>query len=330
MVASLALGLVMYAVSRGVPLARITEATGLDQAALMRQDGWVDEDVVPTVWLLLAAHCPGEPVALQLAEHAGPALYGPVGRMCTLASDLRGVLRTFVQNKALLADNLENGLFDRDGESVYWWRHPMDARDGGHAAEAGAAMTVLLLRREFGVHDGVLRVELAHGPLVDEARYREILGVPVRFRAPRHAVVFARGALDRANPHADPDLQLFVQRHLQHLRRTLQAEGGTELMARVRSAVVTNAAHGAFSSEALARRLGMSLRSLQRQLKSEGTTASALIDSARAVHARQLLRDPRLSVEQIAFLLDYSSERSFRRAYERWTGRTPAQARRAG
>ena len=48
---------------------------------------------------------------------------------------------------------------------------------------------------------------------------------------------------------------------------------------------------------------------------------------ATAPFLRQLLEDPKVSLQEVAFLVGYSSDRAFRRAVRRWTGMTPTQIR---
>ncbi|MEQ8273537.1 MAG: helix-turn-helix domain-containing protein [Deltaproteobacteria bacterium] len=83
-----------------------------------------------------------------------------------------------------------------------------------------------------------------------------------------------------------------------------------------------------YGAKALASRLRLSLRALQREVSRHGTTVRALLDEARCAQAKRLLQDRRLSVDEIAFVLSYSDERAFRRAFKRMTGESPAQFRR--
>jgi AraC-like DNA-binding protein len=71
----------------------------------------------------------------------------------------------------------------------------------------------------------------------------------------------------------------------------------------------------------------MSKRSLQRRLKDEGLTFQAILDDTRADLAMTYLRDQNLSAEEISYLLAYRDPNSFYRAFQDWTGMTPAQAR---
>ena len=53
----------------------------------------------------------------------------------------------------------------------------------------------------------------------------------------------------------------------------------------------------------------------------------ALHDAVRAELASVYMGDAALSLAEIAFLLGYSDQSAFSRAYRRWTGRAPTAAR---
>ena len=52
-------------------------------------------------------------------------------------------------------------------------------------------------------------------------------------------------------------------------------------------------------------------------------------DDVRESLARQYLAERSLPIAEIAFLLDFADERAFRRAFQRWTGSSPASFRSA-
>ena len=72
----------------------------------------------------------------------------------------------------------------------------------------------------------------------------------------------------------------------------------------------------------------MSVRTAQRITAEHGTTIQGLIEKVREHRAIELLRDNRNDIGSIAFLLGYSDERAFRRAFQRWVGQTPSDYRR--
>lgn len=77
----------------------------------------------------------------------------------------------------------------------------------------------------------------------------------------------------------------------------------------------------------VARTLNLSERSLRRRLADSGRMFRDIHDQVRAERALQLLRGT-LSVAEIGSELGYSDPREFRRAFKRWTGMPPQDARR--
>jgi AraC-like DNA-binding protein len=84
---------------------------------------------------------------------------------------------------------------------------------------------------------------------------------------------------------------------------------------------------GESSVDAVCRRLGTSVRTLQRRLREEGDTFQAILNRTRESLARHYLKRPELTATEISFLLGYEDPSSFFRAFTSWTGTTPEQAR---
>ncbi len=78
---------------------------------------------------------------------------------------------------------------------------------------------------------------------------------------------------------------------------------------------------------ALAGEFGMSVATLRRRLQHEGTSFSKVVDDARRALAEAHLRDRRLSISEIAFLLGFAHAPAFYGAFRRWTGTTPSHYR---
>lgn len=80
---------------------------------------------------------------------------------------------------------------------------------------------------------------------------------------------------------------------------------------------------GFLSLKQVAEKLHLSERTLQRQLSNKQTSFQSLVAEVRRNQAEQLLKQPKLSIEQIAERLGYADISHFSRAFKKWTNVTP-------
>jgi AraC-like DNA-binding protein len=79
--------------------------------------------------------------------------------------------------------------------------------------------------------------------------------------------------------------------------------------------------------ELVAKELRTSSRSLRRGLQEMGTSFRALWEEAAKARAEELVRRNDDKLEHVATELGFSDVRTFRRAFKRWTGQSPAAFR---
>ena len=100
----------------------------------------------------------------------------------------------------------------------------------------------------------------------------------------------------------------------------------------VRRAIYLTLPSGGATSKTVAQGLGLSTRTLQRELMAEATTFSDLLEDIRANLARRYVADPRYRIAQIAEMLGYGSHSTFPRWFTSTFGAPPHvwRARAAG
>jgi len=320
---------VMFAVSRGLDMQRVVAAVGLSVDDLVDPDRWLPSRSVATVWNLLDEAYPGQALSLEMAREAPHRYFGPLAYGAQFSATLREALAGFVRNQVLLSDGLSIEIRESAAGATLMLSHTNDAIDNGYSAEVGMALGARVLWEVVGLGDVISRVDFAdkpHGPI---SLYEQFFGVEVRFEQPANAIVFCSGALDRQPSSPNPQLTAFIEAHMDALREQLFSAAEAPEVQRVRDAIAHNAERAEYGADALAKQLGMSLRSLQRQLRPHNLSAREMLEQAREAHAKQLLGDGRLSIDEVAYLLGYSAERALTRAFKRWSGQTPAQWRRA-
>ena len=85
--------------------------------------------------------------------------------------------------------------------------------------------------------------------------------------------------------------------------------------------------HDKARASEVARRLGISTRTLSRKLHEEGLVFADILNELRAALAQRYLLDRELPISEIAWLLGYREVSSFTHAFRRWCGTTPRQFR---
>ena len=106
--------------------------------------------------------------------------------------------------------------------------------------------------------------------------------------------------------------------------------GTATMSGQIKRALVEVLPGGSTSVEDMARRLHVSKRSLQRRLSEEGTNFQELLNETRCEMSEHYLRDSKLSIPEISYLLGFRDTSSFFRAFHSWTGSTPGDFRAMG
>lgn len=319
---------VAFALSRGMTMTEIEAVTGLDATALGDPEGRLPDDIPHRLWNALGAAEPGLAIGLEAARSAHFSALGGLMHGAQYAATLRDALAFLVRNRAFLADRLELTLVEGDDETMVVAHHPNDVIDAGRVAEVGSALVTRLVREILGVRMPLRRVELPFPPCGPSGAYRDFFRCEVRFEAPRMALVFPTAVMASPVRTADPTLFAFVERHFEIMLARLAGPDEPPELARLRAAIAEAAAAGDYRARAAAVRARLSLRSAQRLAGAHGLTLQAMITEARRSTAEALLSDPSVPIATVASLLGFSDERSFRRAFKRWTGSAPSNFRR--
>lgn len=174
-------------------------------------------------------------------------------------------------------------------------------------------------------------IQLRRPAPVDDASRRAsvtaaaALGAELVFGAPDAAFVFDRATWSARLPSGDARLRATLERHADDLLDEQRSRGETTRS--VRAVLAHELSAGEPTIQVVAKKLASSARTLQRQLAAEGTSYQEVLDALRAELAKRHLARG-LGVTEVAFLLGYADGSAFARAYRRWYGCAPKEARR--
>lgn len=171
----------------------------------------------------------------------------------------------------------------------------------------------------------VERVFFEHKPRFPIERYEQYFKCPVVFEHTFTGIRMNAKLLDTPMLAADQRMAAYFKTVAERYEVDISANDG--IIPRIQRLFVQRMAFGETDLRDVARALSVSVRSLQRQLKAEGTSYREVTERARLFVAKQELRTSGRGLNDVAILLGYSDERAFRRAFQRMTGLTPAEYR---
>lgn len=192
--------------------------------------------------------------------------------------------------------------------------------------DCGAFFFLSLCKQLAGQEFAPLEVRLPYANPQGSQQHAILFGCAVTFGHTHNQTVLRRSDLDIRLRTADSALHATLATHCRTLLQGVDAFE-SEFVLRVKALIPQLLSKRQSSAERVADELGMSVRSLQRRLKAEGTSFLALRDTVRRELAQSHLANSQKSISQIAHLLDYSSPSSFNAAFKQMTGKTPGQIR---
>jgi AraC-like DNA-binding protein len=194
------------------------------------------------------------------------------------------------------------------------------------SVEFTVAVTLKGLRELLGRGIRPTRVAFAHTRNSHLREFERFFGSPVEFGAPSDQVSVSNQTLALPLVTGDPHLLETLQPFCDVAARERHTPAET-LRASVENEVQKLLPNRTADRGTIARALGMSERTLSRKLADEGATYEEVVDQLRRSLALQYIKEPGLSVSQIAWLLGYEGSTSFNHAFRRWTGNSPSIAR---
>ena len=321
------------------------QAAGLAPAVIVANLGWPADALAATrdsltvaeyIALLDAgARLADDPVfGLHVGLQARLSTYPFYGLVVCACTTLREAFAQTRRYEGLAHDLGRSRLDEQGGVATYYWDSPWlvactptEARHLCDSVLAGILTFVSWLAHE---RMPVLEIGLpypAPDPAV-QAAHAQVFATTIVYGVPAAYGRFDAALLDRPVPNADASMFKVLQRHADELLAArLRETAEPRIVVDVRREVAAQLANDRARLDDVAEALALSPRTLQRKLADAGTNFQAVHDAARQALAEELLRDTRLNLTDVAYMLGYREQSSFNRACREWFGNTPARTR---
>lgn len=320
------LAMVRTAVARGARVDDLLADAGVPMGLLEEPDARLDAPTVLALWNALRERT-GDP-ALQLeAPTSLPfGAYRVIDYLVATSPTVGAGVERFVRFFPLIAERVALRTAPaRDGVDLLL---AMASGDPVPPVYVDYVFSALVSRIRMRIRPDlrVREVALRQPAPPAAARYREWFRAPVTFGAAHDRLSFGREEWEAATESADEALLQLVEEHARLLaERALRPAGG--FRATVEAAIAAALPEGG-AAEDVARALNVSTRTLQRKLEAAGCTFRDVSESVLSRLAKGYLADPAVGIAEVSYLLGFSEQSAFNRAFRRWTGETPGSWRR--
>ena len=301
---------------------RLLSEFGLPQGCLREPELKIPIDAVRRLLEASAERSGVEAFGLMMAETRRLSSLGPLG----LLVREQPTLRLGAEALARYANRLNEALFltIEDAGDVVVLREELIVGGAGpvrQSTELAIGVAFRVLQALLGPGWKPRRVCFAHDAPANRSVHKRVFGRIVEFGHNFNGIVCARKDLDVPNPNADPMMERYAQGLVEsHLAKP-------DMTAQVRMLVVTLLGTGQCTIDIAAQHLGVSRRTIHRQLSQEGRTFSDIVDSVRRELASRYVIDQHRSLTEVSSLLGVSAPSGFSRWYRRQFRTTPTQRR---
>ena len=312
----------------GIDSAPAFEQANIDTNKFARPGSRVPLSKMTKLWDTCVFITDDQQFGVKVGLRAEPSDFYVLGHTWLASATLRGALERLCRYAHVLSTAIANVEVMEQDDMLVLVESPKDPGIVVHrtADEAGIVSFFKLCEIIKRAKVRPLKFELVFPRDTARPYLEEFLECPVTYDNDVEKVYFSRVEFDEPLPGSIPDVLDSTSRIAE---RYLESLDESKVATEVRQLLIQMLPSGKADQETVAGRLYRSTSTLQRQLTAEGTNYRDILESTRRSMAEQYLKDGDYSQAEIAFMLGFSDQSNFARAFKRWTGMSPGQFQKA-
>lgn len=303
-----------------VDVDRVLSTVGLHRKDLDNPELRVPRELVGDVWRAAVTQTGDSALGLRVALKMPPGTLGLIEFAARNGATLGDALRTLTRYGEVLAEGVSFRL-EQSAERARLTYAVSGSPQPPSIVDFTLGYVARLMREFVRPSVQLLEVAFDHPAPPDRKPYDDAFHARLRFDAKENALAFESAFLNAQLQSADPHLHAVLDQQARKLVSELPQGDGFE--ERVKRLMASELRTGDPTAQGLAKKLRMSARTFQRRLLDAGTTHTKLLDNVRHTLALRLLEQNELSMGEIAAALGFSDVSAFRKAFRRWTGKSP-------
>ncbi|MGI9262382.1 MAG: helix-turn-helix domain-containing protein, partial [Woeseiaceae bacterium] len=261
---------------------------------------------------------------IKTGWYAKPAHFYAFGYSWMASSTLLGAMQRFARYYQVVSTaSVEVTVIETPDSYALSINYP-DNSDSPPQEGIDCGLTAILALCDIVAEKAVrpISVELVNSPALPLDVYRAALAAPVSFNADVETLHFDKAVCLEPLPHGAPDIATATDKIAEQYIEALDPH---KVASEVRRLLIDLLPSGKTDQELVSSRLNRSISTLQRQLQGEGVSYREVLEDTQRNLAETYLRDKKHTHAQIAYLLGFSEQSNFSRAFKRWTSMSPRQ-----
>jgi AraC-like DNA-binding protein len=266
--------------------------------------------------------------ALKAAHCWHPSNLGTMGYAWLSSRTLHTGLKRMERFSRIIGNRFSYRV-TQEAEGVrFGYDHGRGDLEIGHAmTDFSLSILLGMCRTNAGRQLTPIAVTLRRPQPVDARPWQDFFGCSIEFGADLDSFLLDEATANAPLPTANiPLANAFDAILTEQLGATFE----DDIVSRCKAYFLRELTSGEPACQDVARALAVSLRSLQRRLAEQGVTYQGVLNETRHELARRYLDDPSISITEITFLLGFSEQSAFTRAFRRWSGMSPSAYRNFG
>ena len=306
----------------GIDPVRMIQHVGLDQTCLLTPDLWVPEASLAELLEASAKATGGASIGLLVGESWRLSDFGVISLLLQHQPTLRHALTELKHYRHLLSDSLVVDLVEYPNVAVIQVALVTGrANPGRQPVEMVVGALLSLCRFQLGPRWLPRSVHFSHPAPTSMQIHQRVFHAPLEFGSEFDGIVLSKGELDQLNPLCDPYMARYARDYID-----LQPRNDCGTVAHdVRRALHVLLPRGQNSIQQVGQSLGVSPRTLQRQLEQVGENFQSLVNDVRREQATRYLSGQTHSILQIAALLGFAETSVFSRWFSTQFGMPPSR-----
>lgn len=304
--------------AEGVERDELLAAGGVDPRQVLARDARVPTAAYLETFAAAVRRSRDPAFGCVVARAIDAAAFGLLGFVLASSPTLRDAILRLSRYSRLLCDELHIAVVDDGPEVAIVYAM---AEEPQVPALFEMAFTHLISTARKGTRGAFVPLRVVFRHHAAPRSLPRAMGCPVVFGGTSDSVHCDKATLDLPLRGSNPTLLGILEDHTEHVLAGLPQPD--DLLANTRLAIRADLPEGEPSLAAVARRLGLGGRTLQRRLRDKQCTFRGLVDDVRRECALAQLADGDVSVAEVAFSLGFSDASAFHHAFRRWTGSSP-------